>query len=245
LLFFWLRSIILTTSPAVNSYINQACKDNGVTITSGPVATATGFSTVFGGYSSAALSAYSSYTSAHPSGFNSADWASFTSAYGISNSPQPTGAPGGFGGFGGFGGAGGFGGFGVGAGGWSPSEGGPFGGAGFGPFGSAGPWTAGPWTKWWGGDNCPASTWSGWTSGSWSSSAPWTTWSACTASVTGTQVYTTTFNGVATTVSSYDYKVAQATGSAGSGTTGNAAAPTKVVGAGAAGLALLGAVLAL
>jgi hypothetical protein len=234
---------------AVNSYINQACKDNGVTITSGPVATATGFSTLYSytsAYNSGALSAYSSYTSAHPTGFNSADWSSFTSAYGISGAPVPTGGPNGWaGGLGGGFGPGFGGGFGAGAGGWNPSSGAPFGpGAGYGPYGSNGPWTAGPWTQWWNGDKCPASTWSGWTTGSWSSNAPWTTWSACTASVTGTKIYTTTFNGVPTTVSSYDYQVAQAV-QTGSTTSGNAAAPTRAVGAGAAGLALLGAVLAL
>jgi hypothetical protein len=234
----------------INNYIATTC-NNAVSSSFFPSQTFNSFNTFStpypttgfgGGYNTAALSAYNSYTSAHPSGWTGPDYSSFTSQYG----PVPTGsytsAGGSFGsgpGFGGFGGP-----FGMGPGGWSAAQGGPFGNNnwGQGPYGSMGPWTTGAWTSWWGTDKCPPSTWSGWTSGSWSSAAAWTTWTGCTARTTAASVYTTYSNGVPTVATSFGYQVAQAQ-QTGSSTVGNAAPAGKTVASGAAALAFLAAVL--
>jgi len=239
---------------SINNYIASTC-NNAASNTFFP--TQTGFSTFNtfntpfpttgfgGGYNSAAYSAYSSYTSAHPSGWSGPDYSSFTSQYG----PIPTGGwnsnGGSWGSGSGWGGFGGGGPFGMGPGGWSPAQGGPFGNNnwGQGPYGSMGPWTTGAWTSWWGNDKCPPSTWPGWTSGSWSSTAPWTTWTACTARTTAQSVYTTFSNGQATTATSFGYQVAQAQQTGSSSTVNNAAPHGKTVASGAAALAFLGAIL--
>jgi hypothetical protein len=121
-----------------------------------------------------------------------------------------------------------------------PPGGGPWGGPdGCGPWGSGswGPfshWSTdsswrsnGPWTKWWGGDECPASDWPGWTEGPWSTNAPWTTWSGCTAKTTATSVVTMDASGSQVLSTAYGVQVAQAEAVTGS------AAPTSVGSAGA------------
>jgi len=245
---------------SVYQFIASACANVGVSMTAGPEATWSATSGSggwggfggpgFGGKSFAASdsSAWSSYTSAHPSGPSASDWSSFTAAYGISRGPWGTGTPTGSGWLtqvtGGPGGPGGFG-FGGGHGGWGPGQGGPFGGGnwGSGPLSSGGSWTTGAWTNWWNGNSCPASDWPGWTSGSWSTSAPWTSWSGCSASVTASSVYTTISNGAPYTTTSFGYQVAQAQNS------GASASPTRTNGAnsltyagGAAAAALMGVI---
>jgi len=163
-------------------------------------------------------SEYSSWFSAH-----SSDWASLTAAYGTDWSkwssaiatmtydapPWATGtSPGGPPFF-----AGGPGGHGKG---W---HGPPFaGGNGYGPFRGDGPWTSGPWTKWWNANGtaaCPPATWTGWTAGPWGTNAPWTSWSGCAATTTASSVYTTTLaGGVTTTATSFGVQLAEATGTA-------------------------------
>ncbi|QDS71970.1 hypothetical protein FKW77_001263 [Venturia effusa] len=239
---------------AIYSYLDSTCGSSSGGVNS----ISTGGINGFNGVSLTNSAAFASYTSAHPNGPSSGDWASFTSANGISSGPWGTGVPTGWstqygsGGPGGFGGGGGPGGqhgpfgFGGGPGGWGPNSGGPFQGGnwGNGPFGQSGAWTTGAWTKWWNGNQCPASDWPGWTSGSWSTSAPWTSWSACTASVTSSSIYTTTSFGsnVPYTTTSFGYMVAQATaaGQSAALTTGSSGATSITVAGGAAAAALMG-----
>jgi hypothetical protein len=203
-----MKSIISTLLLPGTAIAAAAAAPAWPTITSG----GSWFSGLPASYTSA-WSAFQSYTAAHPSGFNSADLSSFTSAYGPIPTPFAGGAgfPGGFGA--GWFGSGGFP-FGSGSGGWNPASmtGGPFGPAGWGPFGNGnGSWAAGPWTSWWDGSACPGSTWTGWTSSG--TDAPWTSWTACTASATSTVTYTSTVSGTPEVFTSVGYKVAEATAS--------------------------------
>ncbi|KAF2685456.1 hypothetical protein K458DRAFT_24904 [Lentithecium fluviatile CBS 122367] len=86
-------------------------------------------------------------------------------------------------------------------------------------------WRNGPWTSWWAGAGCPGSDWPGWTEGPWSTAAPWTSWSGCSASTTATTVVTTTVSGSVTTATAFGVQVAQAEGTADTGT-GTAAGST-------------------
>jgi hypothetical protein len=111
-----------------------------------------------------------------------------------------------------------------------------------------------PRTSWWGSvsarGGCPGSDWPGWTTGDWSTAAPWTTWSGCSASTTGSTVYTTTISGSATRTTSYEFQVAAASegSSSGSGNpsiTGVAATATSSGAAVKKDAAIGGAVAAL
>jgi hypothetical protein len=148
-----------------------------------------------------------------------------------------------------------------GRGGWNGGNGvGPFGaggpGNGWGPWSSrtSGDWTAGPWTSWWGGSDCPGSTWSGWTSDG--TEAPWTAWSGCAASTIASSVVTTTVTTGSTTgvqtSTSYGIRVAaasmdaSATSSGSStGSEGAGARPTAMAGSALAAVGVLGAALLL
>lgn len=201
-----MKSVISTLLLPAGALAAAAAAPDWPTITSGAWFSGAWASNLPSSYSSA-WSAFQSYTSAHPSGWNSADFSSFTSQYGPVPTPWASGV--GFGG--GFLGNAGFP-FGTGQGGWDPANGSPFGSDGWGPWASAGgSWTAGPWTNWWGGSSCPASTWSGWTSSG--TNAPWTSWTACTATATTTVTYTSTVSGNAEVFTSVGYKVAEATAS--------------------------------
>ncbi|KEQ58627.1 uncharacterized protein M437DRAFT_69781 [Aureobasidium melanogenum CBS 110374] len=181
-----------------------------------------------GDWSSWANAASSYWNSVSPSAAPS-QWSSYASAassYWASHSGSMiTAAPSAFPWAGGFGPGG--------PGGWRGGNGyGPFGdiangtNSGWGPWGT-GAWTSGPWTSWWGGSNCPDSTWSGWTSGPWGTNAPWTSWSGCKASTTATSTITTTVSGTPTTTVAYGVRVnaasaASSTSGSGSGTAATA-----------------------
>ncbi|KAF2837231.1 hypothetical protein M501DRAFT_995781 [Patellaria atrata CBS 101060] len=96
---------------------------------------------------------------------------------------------------------------------WSSKSGwGPWGHDNWGPWGSShSDWASGPWTAWWGGGDCPDTTWSGWTDGPWSTAPPWVSWEGCTATITESSVYTTTVSGTEVTGTTLGIGVAQAT----------------------------------